>query len=129
MELRIEPAGRFARILALASLSLGLADAARLLGVSAGSLSPISQLGPGAFVVLSILCLSRLFAAVGLWIYSRWGAVLLAGAIAVELLLYVTGSGWVALGLIGFIFKLVTLLATIGLLALARFLDQHHAHG
>ncbi|MDF2984471.1 MAG: hypothetical protein K0Q69_4243 [Devosia sp.] len=80
MDFKSELAGRYLRIIAIIALLLGLADASRLLGVSSGSVSPIAQLGPTGFAFLTVFCLARLFAAVGLWIRASWGAVLLVGA-------------------------------------------------
>lgn len=126
MDFRTEPAGVYARALALISLFMGLGDAARLLGIDAGPASPIASLGPAGFVILAILCLSRLFAALGLWMQVRWGAILFAGALGVELVLYLFFSDLVVTSFHGFIFKLVAMLATISLLALAHFLSHRH---
>ncbi|AEQ51151.1 hypothetical protein [Pelagibacterium halotolerans] len=120
MDFRNEPLGRLARILALLSLFIGLGDAARLLGLGAGSASPILTIGTMGFILLSALTLMRLFAAVGLWIQSSWGAIILAASLAIELAFYLLGSNWVSLGLWGFIFKLGVMLATFGLLAIAQ---------
>lgn len=124
MDFRIEPAGLYARALALISLFFGLSDAGRLLGIGGGSMSPILALGPAGFVLLSALSVCRLFAAVGLWMQVRWGAILLAGSLGAELAFLASGSGWIASSLYGFIFKLVVLLATILLLVLAHFLNH-----
>ena len=78
------------------------------------------------FIVLTLLCVMRLFAAVGLWIQVRWGALLLLASLVIELVLHLTGSGWVTLTLLGFIFKLATMLATIALVALAQLVVQRH---
>jgi hypothetical protein len=120
MDFRVEPAGFFARVLALASLFMGLGDATRLLGLGAGPTSPIVTLGVIGFLLLAGLSLMRLFAAVGLWIHARWGAVVLAGSLIVEIVLYLAGSAWVSLSLWGFIFKLAVMLATFALLAFAQ---------
>ena len=85
MDLKSELAGRYLRIIAIIALLLGLADAARLLGVSTGAQSPITQLGPMGFSYLAAFSIARLFAAVGLWIRASWGAVLLVIATVVEL--------------------------------------------
>jgi hypothetical protein len=113
MELRGEIAGRYLRIIALVALLLGLADAARLLGVTGGSQSPLSMLGTGGFVYLTIFCLARLFAAVGLWIRASWGAVLLVGATVAELGLVLMGSPHVQLDAFGFGLRLVLLLGIL----------------
>lgn len=120
MDFRNEPLGLLARILALLSLFIGLGDAARLLGLGAGSASPILTIGTMGFVLLSALTLMRLFAAVGLWIQSSWGAIVLAASLAIELGFHLLGSTWVSLGLWNFIFKLGVMLATFGLLAIAQ---------
>ena len=124
MDIRNEPLGLFARILALLSLFIGLGDAARLLGLGAGTASPIATIGTMGFVLLSALTLMRLFAAVGLWIQSSWGAVVLAASLVIEIGFYLTGSNWVSLSLWSFIFKLGVMLATFGLLAIAQLWAQ-----
>jgi hypothetical protein len=111
MDFKGEVAGRYVRIVAIIALLLGLADAARLLGVSSGSVSPLQTLGTAGFVYLAIFCLARLFAAVGLWIRASWGAVLLVGATAVEMLLYLFGNPDVQMDAIGFALRLVLLVA------------------
>lgn len=124
MDFRTEPAGFLARILALVSLFMGLGDATRLLGLGAGATSPIVAMGLIGFLLLAGLSLMRLFAAVGLWIHARWGAVVLAGSLVVEVVLYLAGSAWVSLSLWGFIFKLAVMLATFALLAFAQMAAQ-----
>src|SRR5690606_34624492 len=83
MDFKGEIAGRFLRIIAVVALLVGLGDAARLLGVTSGSVSPLQLLGPAGFIYLSVFCLARLFAAVGIWIGASWGTVLLVGATVV----------------------------------------------
>lgn len=122
MNFRTEPLGLFARVLALVSLLIGLGDATRLLGLWDGASSPITTIGAMGFVLLTALCLARLFAAVGLWIHSSWGALLLSGSLLVEIGFYLSGSAWVSLSLWGFIFKTAALLATIALLAFSQIL-------
>lgn len=102
----------YIRIVAILALVLGLSDAARLLGINMGANSPITAMGFTSFTFLAIFCLARLFAAVGLWIKASWGAVLLVGATALELLLYVSGSPDIRIGAIGFALRVV-LLASI----------------
>lgn len=111
MQLKGEIAGRYVRIVAIIALLLGLADAARLVGVSSGSVSPLATLGPAGFTYLAIFCLARLFAAVGLWIRASWGAALLIGATAAELALYLAGNPGVQMDAIGFALRLVLLVA------------------
>lgn len=104
--------GRYIRIIAIITLALGLTDAARLLGVTTGGASPLAMLGPTGFAYLAIFCLARLFAAVGLWIGSSWGAVLLLSATTAELVLYLAGSSDVQMSAFGFVVRL-SLLASL----------------
>ncbi len=110
-----EPSGRYVRIIAIISLLLGLNDASRLLGVNLGSANPISVMGVTGFIYLAIFALARLFAAVGLWIKASWGAVLLVGATAVEIILYLAGNPDVQMTVFGLAVRLV-LLASIVLI-------------
>lgn len=112
MDFNAPPIGIYIRIVAIISLLLGLNDAARLLGVNLGAVSPITTMGMTGFVWLAIFGLARLFAAVGLWIKASWGAVLLVGATGVELLLYLLGNPDVRMTAFGFAVRLV-LLASI----------------
>lgn len=111
MELKGEIAGRYVRIVAIIALLLGLADAAKLVGVSSGATSPLATLGPAGFTYLAIFCLARLFAAVGLWIRASWGAALLIGATAAELALYLAGNPDIQMDALGFALRLVLLAA------------------
>ena len=79
MDFKSPIAGRYVRIVAIIALLLGLNDASRLLGVSTGAQSPIQLLGVTGFIYLAIFAMAQLFASVGLWIRSSWGAVLLSG--------------------------------------------------
>ncbi|MFY8032140.1 MAG: hypothetical protein ACOVO5_09935 [Devosia sp.] len=126
MDFKGEVAGRYVRIVAIIALLLGLADAARLLGVSSGSVSPLQTLGTAGFVYLAIFCLARLFAAVGLWIRASWGAVLLVGATAVEMLLYLMGNPDVQMDAIGFAMRLVLLVAIIVVFVLSIRMRRAH---
>jgi hypothetical protein len=101
MELRSETITRLTRLVAVVALLLGLSDAARLLGVSLGSISPISVMGVPAFILLGVFGSARLFAAVGLWLRASWGAVLLVGATVAELVLLLTGWGPVSVSAFG----------------------------
>ncbi|KKB11353.1 hypothetical protein VE25_13710 [Devosia geojensis] len=105
--------GYYIRVVALISLALGLADAARLLGVSLGAVSPIATMGLAGFVYLGIFSLVRLFAAVGLWIKASWGAVLLVGATTAELGLYLMGNPDIEMSAVGFAVRLVLLASII----------------
>ena len=118
MELRGDITSRFVRFLAIVALLVGLADAARLLGVGAGDVSPIARYGLAGFTYLAVFCLARLFAAVGIWIGASWGMVLVGGATAIELLMFVAGSPDVHLDTIGFGVRLIL----IGGVALMGFL-------
>ena len=109
----------YVRIVAIISLLLGLNDAARLLGVNLGAVSPIATMGMTGFVYLAIFALARLFAAVGLWIKASWGAVLLVGATGVELVLYLLGSADVQMTAIGFAVRLVLLASILLVFALS----------
>lgn len=119
MDFKSELAGRYLRIIAIIALLLGLADASRLLGVSSGAVSPIAQLGPAGFAYLTVFCLARLFAAVGLWIRASWGAVLLVGATVIELALYLGGVRDVQMGAFGFALRLLL----VGSIAVLFFLS------
>ncbi len=120
MDFKSGLAGRYLRIVAIIALLLGLADASRLLGVSTGSQSPLTELGPAGFSYLAVFCLARLFAAVGLWIRASWGAVLLAGATVIELALYLGGVRDVQMGAFGFAIRLL-LLGSIAVLFVISF--------
>lgn len=119
MDLNAQPLGIYLRIVAIISLMLGLNDAARLLGVGMGSLSPLDTMGATGFVYLGIFGLARLFASVGLWIKASWGAVLLVSATAVELALYLLGSSDVRMSALGFAVRLVLLAAILVIFVLA----------
>jgi uncharacterized membrane protein (DUF2068 family) len=112
MDFNAQPIGIYIRVVAIISLLLGLNDAARLLGVGLGDVSPMSTMGMTGFVYLAIFALARLFAAVGLWIKASWGAVLLVGSTAAELALYLLGNPDVRMSAFGFAVRLV-LLASI----------------
>ena len=106
MDLKSVLAGRILKGIALVALLLGLADSARLLGVGAGPTSPIAVLGPTGLALLAVLAVSRLFAAVGLWIGASWGGVLLLGATSAELILFLTGNPNVQIDAVGFVVRL-----------------------
>lgn len=127
MDFNAPPIGIYIRIVAIISLLLGLNDAARLLGVNLGAVSPISTLGLTGFVCLAIFVLARLFAAVGLWIKASWGAVLLVGATGVELLLYLLGNPDVRMTAFGFAVRLVLLASIIIIFVLSIRLKRARA--
>lgn len=127
MDFKSPIAGRYVRIVAIIALLLGLSDAARLLGVSDGSRSPIDILGVTGFVYLSIFALSRLFAAVGLWIRASWGAVLLVAATGVELVMYLFRSPDVQMSALGFAVRLVLLISIVLIFVLSmRMRERAH---
>ena len=127
MDFNAPPIGIYIRIVAIISLMLGLNDAARLLGVNLGAVSPISTMGMTGFVYLAIFGLARLFAAVGLWIKASWGAVLLVGATGVELLLYLMNNPDVRMTAIGFAVRLVLLTSIIIIFVLSIRLKRARA--
>lgn len=127
MDFNSQPIGIYIRIVAIISLLLGLNDAARLLGVNMGSTSPIAALGATGFVYLAIFALARLFAAVGLWIKSSWGAVLLVSATGAELALYLMGDRNIHMSALGFAIRLVLLASILIIFALSIRLHRARA--
>jgi Family of unknown function (DUF6163) len=120
--------GRYIRVVAIISLLLGLNDASRLLGVSLGDVSPISELGVSGFVYLAIFALARLFAAVGLWIKASWGAVLLVGATGVEIIMFLMGNKDVEMSMVGFGVRLVLLISILLIFFLSFRSQRARAH-
>ncbi len=127
MDFNAQPIGIYIRIVAIISLLLGLNDAARLLGVNLGDVSPIATMGMTGFVYLAIFALARLFAAVGLWIKASWGAVLLVGATAVELTLHLLGSPDVRMSAFGFAVRIVLLASILIIFVLSIRLSRARA--
>jgi hypothetical protein len=127
MDFNAPAIGIYIRIVAIISLMLGLNDAARLLGVNLGAVSPISTMGMTGFVYLAIFGLARLFAAVGLWIKASWGAVLLVGSTGVELLLYLMNNPDVRMTAVGFAVRLVLLTSIIIIFVLSIRLKRARA--
>jgi uncharacterized membrane protein (DUF2068 family) len=127
MDFNAQPIGIYIRVVAIISLLLGLNDASRMLGVGLGEVSPIAALGMTGFVYLAIFALARLFAAVGLWIKASWGAVLLVGATAVELGLYLFGNGDVRMTAFGFALRLVLLVSIIIIFVLSIRIERARA--
>ena len=79
------------------------------------------------FTYLAIFAVARLFAAVGLWIRASWGAVLLIGATAIELGMYLMGSRDVQMSALGFAVRLVLLVSIVLILVLSlRFRERAH---
>jgi uncharacterized membrane protein (DUF2068 family) len=126
MDFKSELASRYLRIVAIIALLLGLSDAARLLGVSSGAQSPITELGATGFAYLAAFCLARLFAAVGLWIRASWGAVLLGIATTIELLMYLFGNRDVTISALGFAVRLLLVVSVAALLFLSFRMRRAH---
>jgi hypothetical protein len=126
MDLKSELAGRYLRIIAIIALLLGLADAARLLGVSTGAESPITQLGTMGFSYLTVFCIAKLFSAVGLWIRASWGAVLLIIATVIELGMYFAGVPEMSIDAIGFAIRLLLVGSVAALFFLSFRLRRAH---
>lgn len=126
MDFKSELAGRYLRIVAIIALLLGLSDAARLLGVSSGAQSPITELGAAGFAYLAVFCLARLFAAVGLWIRASWGAVLLGLATSIELLMYLFGNRDVTISAFGFAVRVLLVASVAALLFLSFRMRRAH---
>ena len=127
MDFNTPLAGRYVRIVAIIALLLGLNDASRLLGVSTGAQSPIQLLGVTGFIYLAIFAMAQLFASVGLWIRASWGAVLLVGATAIELGMYLFGNRDITMSAIGFAVRLVLLISIVLIFVLTlRMRDRAH---
>lgn len=124
MDFNAPTIGIYIRIVAIISLLLGLNDAARLLGVNLGNVSPMATLGMTGFVYLAIFSLTRLFAAVGLWIKASWGAVLLAGATFVEMVMYLMGNPDIRMSAFGFAVRLLLLVAILVIFVLGIRLSR-----
>lgn len=126
MDFKGEIAARYVRIIAIVALLVGLGDAARLLGVSSGDVSPLATLGPMGFTYLAIFCCARLFAAVGLWIGASWGAVLLLGATTVELVLFLAGNRDIHMDVVGFGVRLILVVSILLIFVLNFRLRRAH---
>ena len=107
------------RQIALLALLNALFDAARLLGVGSGDISPLQIFGIAGFATLLGFTIARLFAAVGMWIHSNWGTPLLFGTTLAELIVFMFDVVKLDIGLIGFAARLVELAGTILVLWLA----------
>jgi hypothetical protein len=127
MDFNTPLAGRYVRIVAIIALLLGLNDASRLLGVGTGAQNPLETMGPTAFVYLSIFAMAQLFASVGLWIRASWGAVLLVGATAIQLGMFLLRNPDVTMSAIGFAVRLVLLISIVLIFVLTlRMRDRAH---
>lgn len=74
-----------AHLLALICLIIGLSDAGILVGLRSGAENPAVLLGTTGFILLAGFTIARLFAAVGIWIDSSWGGMLLVSTAILEL--------------------------------------------
>lgn len=110
---------RIIRILALTNLFNALLDAARLLGIGASSDSPMDMMGQSDFAFLMAFTLSRLFAAVGMWIFATWGTILLMLTSLIELILLGAGVVDLEIGFLGWVLRVIVLLGTTFVLAMA----------
>jgi uncharacterized membrane protein (DUF2068 family) len=127
MDFSSSPIAIYIRIVAIISLMLGLSDAGRLLGVNLGSVSPISTFGVTGFTYLAVFAAARLSAAVGLWIKASWGAVLLVGATAAELAMYLAGNPDIRMSAFGFAVRVVLLASILVIFVLSIRLDRARA--
>ena len=78
------------------------------------------------FAYLTVFCLARLFASVGLWIKASWGAVLLAGGTVVELALYLFGNKDVQMTAFGFAVRVVLVVSVAVLFGLSLRMRRAH---
>jgi hypothetical protein len=118
----------YLRIVAMISLLMGLSDAARVLGVSLGGVSPIITLGTMEFTYLGAFALAQLFAAVGLWMKASWGGLVLVLVTAGEIALYFSGGRHVHMSSYGLALRIVLLLAVLVIFALSLRLRRANAH-
>jgi len=116
------------RQIAALALVNALLDAARLLGMGAGDVSPLQIFGVAGFATLLAFTVARLFAAVGMWIYSNWGTPLLFGATLAELIVFLFSIVKLDIGLVGFAVRLVELAGTVLILWLAYRVRREGAH-
>lgn len=115
------------RLIAIVCLFVGLLDAARLLGVSAGEVSPMTSLGAQGFIFLALFTTGRLFAAVGLWIESSWGGVILVSVTVAELVVVLFG-GILSLPLIDLLVRILLLLALLSYLGVHHLRHRRASH-
>ena len=123
-------AARYVRIVAIISLLLGLYDASRLLGVSGRAEDPLVTFGAAGFAYLATFALAQLFAAVGLWIRSSWGGVILIAATTLQLGMFLFGNGDIQRQMtpLGFAVRLVLLIAMTLILVLGMRFNRDRAH-
>jgi len=117
---------RLTRIIALAALVLALVDAGRLLGAGTSDANPIARFGVESFVLVGGFAVTRLFAAVGMWIRTNWGVPLLFIGTLAELLIFLSGLFRFEIGLVGFGLRLL-LLAAASLLLWFAFQEWRKA--
>lgn len=120
MEINDRLINRATRVLALFSLWLGLVETFRLLGVGSGNLNPLAQMGLASFVYHAAFALGLLFAAVGLWLLSSWGAVVLLAIVLVHTLLALGGNPHVSLDAAGLVVRIFMGLSAVGVLVWTR---------
>ncbi|WP_029040231.1 hypothetical protein [Cucumibacter marinus] len=122
MSLSAAPISRYARIVALVALAHGLIDGARIL-MGSGSGPQLAQ-NHEAFWTLASFVVIRLIAAVGLWNYAVWGAMLVALANLGEIMFALLRPELVGIGIFGLVLRLLMLSAAILLLAFERHLRR-----
>lgn len=101
------------RQIAIIALLNGILDAGRILGVGNGAASPFDIYSTAGFAFLGAFAIARIFAAVGMWIESNWGAPLLLGTTLIELLIYLAGNIRLEIGLVGFVVRLIQLVGAL----------------
>jgi len=120
MDIRLRLISGFTMVLALGCLAVSLIDLARLLGVTTGGANPVTSFGMVPFVFMAAFALGKMFAAVGLWIQSSWGAALLALTAGIELLVGLMGLGGISLAFNAFLTCVLLLIGAAILLAIAQ---------
>lgn len=101
------------RQIAIIALINGVLDAGRILGVGDGTVNPFEAYSVAGFALLGGFAIARIFAAVGMWIESNWGAPLLLGITLVELMVYLTANVRLEIGLVGFVARLIELVGAM----------------
>ena len=128
MDIKAFARENFLRLLAVICLLVGLGDTSRLVGLSTGAESPLASLGDTGFVFLAIFSVSRLFAAVGMWINSSWGGALLIGATLFEIVLLFSGSPNIHLSWFDILVRLGMLGSLVAYLGLLYLNQRDHVH-
>lgn len=101
------------RQIAIIALINGVLDTGRILGVGNGAVNPFDAYSVTGFALLGGFAVARIFAAVGMWIESNWGAPLLLGITLVELVIYLVGSVRLEIGIVGFVARLIELVGAM----------------